>query len=240
MVLRMYPAPRIVSVGSRDLAVEDAGPESGFPVIVHNGAGSRHLFAPAVAEGRDLGFRLIGYDRPGCGGSTGLPGRVIADCAADVRAIMTELGVAKIATWGSSGGGPYALATAAKLPEAVTAACLFASIGPYGVPGLDFTEGLGGDDFREQIRRKLEEPGRAREDFRAQSAVTLAQQGSSDWWLRKWADRAGQDAAHSRDRAEYLAACHRDVLRADDSGAFEDDGSWEDALALPGASRASA
>jgi hypothetical protein len=84
--------------------------------------------------------------------------------------------------------------TAAKLPEAVTAVCVFASIGPYGMPGLDFADGLGGDDFREEIRRMLEEPGRAREDFRAQSAVTLAQRGSPDWWLEKWGDRAGQDS----------------------------------------------
>lgn len=196
----------------------------------NNGAGSRHLFPPAVSEGRDLGFRLIGYDRPGCGGSTAMPGRVIADCADDVRAIMSELGIAKTAVWGSSGGGPYALATAAELPGAVTAVCTFASIGPYGEPGLDFADGLGGDDFREEIRRKLEEPERAREYFRAQSAVTLAQRGSADWWLTNWGDRAGQDAAHSRERAEYLAACQRDVVRADDRGAFDDDGSWEDDL----------
>jgi pimeloyl-ACP methyl ester carboxylesterase len=226
----MYPAPRSVRVGGRDLAVEDAGPKEGFPVIVHNGAGSRQVFPRAVAEGRDLGFRLIGYDRPGCGRSTAMPGRVIADCGADVRAVMSELGITEIATWGTSGGGPYALATAAMLPEAVTAVCVFASIGPYGVPDLDFTDGLGGDEFREEIRRKLEEPVRARADFRAQSAVTLAQQGSPDWWLEKWGDRAGRDAAHDQETADYLAACHRDVLRADDSGSFDDDGSWEDDL----------
>ena len=230
MVLDMYPAPRFVKVGSRELAVEDPGPESGFPIVVYNGAGSRHLFPPAVAEGGDSGFRLIGYDRPGCGGSTAMPGRVIADCGADVRAIMSELGIAKTAAWGSSGGGPYALATAAALPEAVTAVCTFASIGPYGEPGLDFADGLGGDDFREEIRRKLEEPARARENFRAQSALTLAQRGSPDWWLTNWGNRAERDAAHSRECADYLAACHRDVLRADDRGEFDDHGSWDDDL----------
>jgi hypothetical protein len=76
-----------------------------------------------------------------------MPGRVIADCAADVQAIMGGLGIAKLAAWGSSGGGPYALA-AAKLPDTVAAVCLGASIGPYGMPGLDFTDGLGGGDFR--------------------------------------------------------------------------------------------
>ncbi|HEY1918157.1 MAG TPA: alpha/beta fold hydrolase [Streptosporangiaceae bacterium] len=106
MVLHTYSALRTVRVGSRNLAIEEPEPEAGFPVLVHNGAGSRHVFPPAVAEGRALGFRLIGYDRPGCGGSTAMPGRVIADCAADVQAIVSELGVTKIATWGSSGGGP--------------------------------------------------------------------------------------------------------------------------------------
>jgi pimeloyl-ACP methyl ester carboxylesterase len=224
----MYPAARIIRVDGRDLAVEDPGPESGFPVILHNGAGSRHLFPPAVAEGQSLGFRLIGYDRPGCGGSTAMPGRVIADCAADVRAIVTELGIAKAAAWGASGGGPYALATAAKLPEIVTAVCLFASIGPYGMPDLDFADGLGGDEFREEIRKTLEEPERARADFRMQSAVALAQRGAPDWWLERWGDRAGRDPAHSRQVADYLAVCTRDALRADDSGSFDDEGSWED------------
>jgi pimeloyl-ACP methyl ester carboxylesterase len=227
----MYPAARIVRVNGRDLAVEDPCPESGFPVMVHNGAGSRHLFSPAVAEAQEQGFRLIGYDRPGCGGSTAMPGRVIADCAVDVQAIMTELGITRAAAWGSSGGGPYALAMAAKLADAVTAVCVFASVGPYGMPGLDFCDGLGGDDFREEIRKMHEEPQRARAEFRARSAVTLAQRGSADWWLEWWGDRAEQDAAHSRDTADFLATCTRDVLRAGSSGTFDDDGSWEDALA---------
>ena len=228
----MYPEARIVTVNGRDLAIEDPGPPSGFPVIVHNGAGSRHLFPPAVAEGQQQGFRLIGYDRPGCGASTAMPGRVIADCAADVRAIMTALGITKAAAWGSSGDGPYALATAALLPGAVTAVCLFASVGPYGMPGLDFAQGLGGDHLHEEIRTMLEEPDRARAEFRARSAITLAQQGSAQWWLAKWADRAEQDAAHSQDWAEYLATCTRDVLCAGDSGSFDDEGSWEDNLAF--------
>jgi pimeloyl-ACP methyl ester carboxylesterase len=223
---------RIVEVGARKLAVEDARPDSGFPILMMNGAGSRHLFPPAVREGREQGFRLIGYDRPGCGGSTSLPGRRIADCAEDIRAIMSELGISRAATWGSSGGGPYALAAAAKLPEIVAAACVFASIGPYGEPGLDWAEGLGGDAKREEIRKFFEQPERARADFRAQSAVTLAERGSADWWLHRWGDRAEQDAAHSRKQAEYLALCHRDVLHAGDAGTFDDDGSWEDDSAL--------
>jgi pimeloyl-ACP methyl ester carboxylesterase len=232
MVWAVYPEPRIVRVDGRQLAVEDAGPDAGFPIIVHNGTGSRHLFPPAAREGRDQGFRLIGYDRPGCGRSTSLPGRVVADCAVDVEAIMTDLGITRAAAWGSSGGGPYALATAAILPDAIAAVCVFASIGPYGEPGLDFADGLGGDDMREEIRKAVEEPERARADFRAQSAITLAERGSPDWWLHMWGDRAEQDAAHSREWADYLASCVRDVLHADDRGSFDDEGSWEDDSAV--------
>ncbi len=226
----MFPEPRIVKAGSRELAVEDSGPESGFPILMMNGAGSRHLLPPAVREGQEQGFRLIGYDRPGCGGSTGLPGRRIADCAWDIRAIVTDLGIPRLAVWGSSGGGPYALAAAAKLPEMVAAACVFASVGPYGEPDLDWAEGLGGDESREEIRLILEEPERARAEFRARSAITLAERGSADWWLQHWGEQAGP--AHSREWAEYLALCTRDALHAGDDGTFDDEGSWEDDNAI--------
>jgi hypothetical protein len=100
-------------------------------------------------------------------------------------------------------------------------------LGPYREPGLDFAEGLG-EEMRETIRTFFEEPGRARAEHRAQSAVTLAERGSPQWWLQRWGDRSEHDAAHSREWAEYLAACMRDVLRADDRGSFDDEGSWED------------
>jgi hypothetical protein len=40
----MFPDPVIVKADGRDIAVEDAGPGSGFPIIMMNGSGSRHLF----------------------------------------------------------------------------------------------------------------------------------------------------------------------------------------------------
>ena len=77
----------------RTLAIEEAGDPGGRPVLVHNGTpNSRHLYAPAAADAAARGLRLIGYDRPGYGGSTPQPGRTVADCAADVRAICAGLG----------------------------------------------------------------------------------------------------------------------------------------------------
>src|SRR5258706_10873499 len=86
--------------------------------------------SPAAArEARLYGFRLISYDRPGFGGSTPMPDRVIADCCADVEAILGGLGISRIAVRGFSGDGPYALASAALLPDAVAAVCLLAPSG---------------------------------------------------------------------------------------------------------------
>jgi pimeloyl-ACP methyl ester carboxylesterase len=228
----MESEPRIVRVEGRDLAIEDAGPASGFPVLMMNGAGSRHLRPSAVRKGQELGFRLLGYDRPGCGGSTSLAGRSMADCAGDIAAILGALGISRVAVWGSSAGGPYALASAATLPTIVAAACVFASIGPYGEPDLDWAEGLGGDATREQARMLFEEPTRARAEFQAVSAVTLAERGSAEWWLQHWGERAEQDAAHSREAAGYLALCTRDTLRDLGDGTVDDEGWWGDHCAI--------
>ena len=90
----------------RTLAIEEAGDPGGRPVLVHNGTpNSRHLYGPNVRDAAARGLRLISYDRPGYGGSSPQPGRTVADCAGDVRAICAELGIDRLATWGISGGG---------------------------------------------------------------------------------------------------------------------------------------
>jgi pimeloyl-ACP methyl ester carboxylesterase len=214
------PPPQLVEAGGRQVAVEDAGPASGFPVIVHHG-GTRHLFPGDVRDARAHGLRLISYDRPGQGMSTPQPGRVVANCAQDVRAILTQLGISRAAAWGASVGGAYALATAALLPEAITSVCVFAPLAPIGAPGLDFTEGMS-EGFREQIRVFTDDPGRARADFQARSAELARLSSSPAWWMDRWAERAGKDAAHSQERADYLALVNRDGYAAGDEGWWED------------------
>ncbi|MGH3406303.1 MAG: alpha/beta fold hydrolase [Streptosporangiaceae bacterium] len=129
----------------RTLAVEEFGDPAGRPVLVHTGSpnNSRHLYGPHVRDAAARGLRLIGYERPGYGGSSPQPGRTVADCAADVRAICAALGIDRLATWGISGGGPHVLACAALLPDLVTAAASLASPAPYGAEGLDYFAGMG-------------------------------------------------------------------------------------------------
>jgi pimeloyl-ACP methyl ester carboxylesterase len=173
---RTVPTP-----DGRILAVEEAGDPDGLPVLVHNGTpNSRHLYAPVVADATARGLRLIGYDRPGYGGSSPQPNRVVADCAADVRTICAALGIDRLVTWGISGGGPHVLATAALLPDLVAAAASLASPAPFGAAGLEWYEGMGQEnagDFRllltdETASRAKHE--RERAEALAASADTLA------------------------------------------------------------------
>ena len=136
----------------RTLRVHDDG-ETGddrVPVLVHHGTpGSGEPEPLALADARERGLRLIGYDRPGYGGSTRSPGRVVADVAEDVEAVANGLGLKRLLTWGASGGGPHALASAVLLPDRVRGAALLAGVAPYGVQGLDWGAGMGEDNVEE-------------------------------------------------------------------------------------------
>jgi pimeloyl-ACP methyl ester carboxylesterase len=134
-----------------------------------------------VADAAGRGLRLIGYDRPGYGGSTPHPGYSVADCAGDARAICAALGIDRLATWGISGGGPYALACAALLPDLVAAAASLAGQAPYGAEGFDWFAGMEPDDI-DDTRLMLTDPeaartklDRYREGALATSASDLAQ-----------------------------------------------------------------
>lgn len=128
----------------RTLHVYDEGDPHGAAVVVHHGTpSSGRLYGAHVEDARARGIRLIGYDRPGYGGSSAALGRSIGDAPADVAGLLDALGVERFATWGHSGGGPHALACAALLPERCVAAVTLACPGPYGAEGLDFLEGMG-------------------------------------------------------------------------------------------------
>jgi pimeloyl-ACP methyl ester carboxylesterase len=121
--------------GNRKLQLVDAGDPSGRPVIyLHGTPASRVLDPRWTADALRQGIRLIGYDRPGYGGSTPLAGRRVADAAADVAAIADHLNLPRVAVWGISGGGPHALACAALLPTRCVGAAVLESPAPpeYG------------------------------------------------------------------------------------------------------------
>jgi pimeloyl-ACP methyl ester carboxylesterase len=96
---------------------------------------SRLLYEPWQRAAERQAIRLISYDRPGYGGSDPDPGRSVASGAGDVRTIAPALGIERLAVWGMSGGGPYALACAALLPDLVAAVAVFCARRAGGVVG---------------------------------------------------------------------------------------------------------
>jgi pimeloyl-ACP methyl ester carboxylesterase len=163
----------------RTLVVQEGGDADGRPVLVHGGSpNSRLLYAPRVALAARQGIRLISYDRPGYGGSTRQPGRSVADCAQDVRAIAAALGIERLAVCGGSAGGPHVLACAALLPDLVVAVAVLASVAPYGSPDLDYYEGMGELNI-EHTRLLLDDPAAARAKYESDREELLAADAES-------------------------------------------------------------
>jgi pimeloyl-ACP methyl ester carboxylesterase len=93
--------------------------------------GASRLEASFLAEpATQAGVRLIGIDRPGMGLSDFQAGRQLLDWPADVVELADGLQLDRFAVVGTSGGGPYALACAYKMPERLTACGVVSGVGP--------------------------------------------------------------------------------------------------------------
>jgi pimeloyl-ACP methyl ester carboxylesterase len=140
----------ITTADGRTLEVHEAGDPQGLPVLMHHGTpGSGLLYEPHDALAREQGIRMIGYDRPGYGGSSRHAERAIADCAADVETIADALSLDRFACWGISGGGPHVLACAALCGDRLVAVASLASVAPYEAEGLDWLAGMGESNVEE-------------------------------------------------------------------------------------------
>lgn len=136
---------------SRRLAYAQIGDPDGTPAFVLHGTPGSRLNGrhPDPSRVADAGLRVITYDRPGYGRSTRHPGRAVVDCVADIAAIADALGIERFVVTGGSGGGPHALAAAARLPERVIRAECNVSGAPYDVPDLDWFEGMDPENVKE-------------------------------------------------------------------------------------------
>ncbi|HEX4681005.1 MAG TPA: alpha/beta fold hydrolase [Gaiellaceae bacterium] len=207
----------------RTLDVHEAGDPAGFPVLFHHGTPAAGLpYEPHVALAREQGIRLIGYDRPGYGGSTRAKDRRVEDCVADVTEIADALHLDRFATWGISGGGPHALACAALCDDRLKAVASLAAVAPFGADGLDWLEGMGEDNLvefgkaldGEEALRGFCEP--LAEEMIAADPEALVDVIAS---LLGPADQAVLTGAF----AEYLHACDAHGLESGVDGWIDDD-----------------
>jgi pimeloyl-ACP methyl ester carboxylesterase len=153
-------------------------------VFVHAGTRARHQYGPIAADTAERGLRLISYDRPGYGGSDSQPGRTVADCADDVRAICGALSIDGLAMWGWSGGGPRVLACAALFPDLVTAVAALASLALYDADGLDYFAGMDRADI-DDYRLLVADPAaaRARWDQDREALLAASPDDLAQGWL---------------------------------------------------------
>lgn len=210
----------------RRLEVRTSGASDGIPLLFHHGTPGA---APPLRSFEDAaharGCTLITYTRAGYGDSTRLPGRAVVDVVSDMEDVLDHLGISRCLVAGMSGGGPHALATAARLPERVIGTLVMSGLMPDGQPGEDFTAGMGEDNVMEfglarqgetELRREL---ARAAAEFRNITGEALRESMAS---LLSPADRAVLSPGFAADIAAYFTTGLRNGVDGwvDDSLAF--------------------
>lgn len=82
-----------------------AGGSPGEAVLfLHPVQGNRLMALSMHSAASRLGLRLVAPDRPGYGGSSPLPGRVVGDHLADVADLLRALGIGRVGVLASSAG----------------------------------------------------------------------------------------------------------------------------------------
>ncbi|GAA1822948.1 alpha/beta fold hydrolase [Agromyces salentinus] len=130
----------------RMLRAHDTGPvtdDATGPVLMwHHGSPQTGApLEPVVSAAAERGIRVISYGRPSYGGSSPNPGRDVAAAGDDAAAVADAVGVDRFATMGASGGGPHALAVAARHPERITGVVTLAGIAPL-TDRFDWFDGM--------------------------------------------------------------------------------------------------
>jgi pimeloyl-ACP methyl ester carboxylesterase len=199
------------------------GPEDGLALVFHTGTPAGLVESgPVISAAAARGLRTVFYSRPGYGNSTPQPGRLVADAAADVDAILAHLRIDEFVTAGWSGGGPHALACAALLPVRCLAAATIAGVAPSDSPGLDWLAGMGQENVEEfgaatageaDLTSFLDAAAAELRD------ITAAQVADGLGGLVSEADQA----VLTGEFADYLAALFRAALASGIAGWRDDD-----------------
>jgi pimeloyl-ACP methyl ester carboxylesterase len=132
--------------GGRTVEYWDGGDPAGRGVIFHPGTPVTRLLGQWGHEAAVAAHvRLVSVSRPGYGGSTPSTVPSLLEIGRDTAALAAALGLEQYAVLGSSGGGPFAIATAVADPRRVRAVGLVAGMGPWRLldePSDEYSEDL--------------------------------------------------------------------------------------------------
>lgn len=224
----------------RSLEVLVTGPRDGMPLVYHHGTpGGVAVHAAMARAAQARGLRLVLYARPGYGTSTPMPGRLVADAAGDVIAILDELDAPRFVTAGWSGGGPHALACGQLLPGRCLAVASLAGPAPYDAAGLDWLAGMAPENVTEFSAAAAGEPDitKTLDAFApALREITVEQLAASLGDLASPADKA---TLHG-EVADYLVRLFRSGLAHGIDGWRDDDLAFVRGWGFPVAADASA
>jgi pimeloyl-ACP methyl ester carboxylesterase len=131
---------RLILADGRSMSYGEFGEPKGPPLLYCHGYPTNRIeyaLIAGVVEQAGIEARVVVLDRPGYGSSTFQPGRTLLDWPSDLAEAAGQLGIDEFALLGVSGGGPYALACAAALPQRVIRLGLVVAAGPNDAPGMD-------------------------------------------------------------------------------------------------------
>lgn len=116
----------------RELSWVEHGDLTGTPILYCHGTPGCGAEAITLARAADAhGARIIAVNRPGFAGSSFEPGRTMLGWPEEAVAVADEIGVERLAVFGYSGGGPYALVCGAMRPDRFPLVGVAAGAGPY-------------------------------------------------------------------------------------------------------------
>ncbi|WP_028636984.1 alpha/beta fold hydrolase [Nocardioides sp. URHA0032] len=117
---------------ARRLSFAEYGPRRGPAIVwMHGTPGARRQIPLEVREyAARQGVRIIGLDRPGIGSSTPYLYPDVVDWTHDLEVVLDTLAIDTVRLIGLSGGGPYALAAGAALPDRVHGVGVLGGVAP--------------------------------------------------------------------------------------------------------------
>ena len=202
----------------RRVACAEYGDPLGLPVLaLHGTPGSRLMFALAHKAARERGVRLIAPERPGYGLSDYRRAESLAQIAEDLSAVADAYGLDRFAVIGVSGGGPYAVAAAAVMPDRIS---LLGLVGPVG----EVADG----ELRLSRFHKLLFKGLARRPwamlvlFRRLRSMVFKSPDATYRWLMRRARTPDRDVLSRYDVRASLQAAIGEGLRPGVEGAAQD------------------